>query len=253
MDDIRAAAAGDFFSSMIKLLVTGFGAFPGVRRNPTLTLLKALDSRRARFARLGIALELYALPVAHTRLVPQLSRLISETKPDAILHFGLAGRRKQITIEYFARNRANILHSDADGAYAGSMRLQKNGPDRLSAHAPIMQIAAAWRRHNIAGATSRDAGAYLCNACFYQSLSHRSLTHTDIESISFIHIPYPRAARPLGSRQGQQQDKRPSLSHLIIAAEIAVIETARSVRRAQNVMAGARTQMPSPQSLQRAS
>jgi pyroglutamyl-peptidase len=240
---------------MIKLLVTGFGAFPGVRRNPTLTLLKALDHRRSRFARLGITLELYALPVAYARLVPQLSRLISETKPDAILHFGLAGRRRRITIEYFARNRANILHPDADGAYPGSMRLQENSPDRLSACAPITQIAAAWKRHNIAGATSRDAGDYLCNACLYQSLSHRSLARADIESIGFIHIPYPRTARPLGSRQmGQQQDKRPSLSHLITAAEIAVIETARSVRRAQNAMADTRTQIPSPtQSLQRAS
>lgn len=215
---------------MIKLLVTGFGAFPGVRRNPTLTLLKALDHRLSRFVRLGIALELHALPVAYARLAPQLARLISETQPDAILHFGLAGRRKHITIERFARNRATILHPDADGACPTGLMLQKNNLDRLNARAPLMQIIAAWKKAGIAGHVSRDAGDYLCNACFYQSL-----TCADIEAVGFIHIPYPRAARPKTIRQ----DKRSSLSHLITAAEVAVIETARSVRRTKTTMQAA--------------
>ncbi|HTJ02896.1 MAG TPA: hypothetical protein VL492_08885 [Methylovirgula sp.] len=249
MDDSGAAAAGDFFRSMITMLVTGFGAFPGVRSNPTLTLLQMLDRRRPRFARLGITLELHALPVAYARLAAQLAQLIAETKPDAILHFGLAGRRKRITIEYAARNRANILHPDADGAYP-HLTLQKDTPDRLPARAPILQIASAWRQNNIAGTTSRDAGDYLCNACLYQSLSHRSLARADIGSVGFIHIPYPRVRCPAGSRA----DKRPSLSHLITATEIAVIEAARSVRRAKNATASTRTQMPFPaEFLQRAS
>jgi pyroglutamyl-peptidase len=235
---------------MITMLVTGFGAFPGVRSNPTLTLLQMLDRRRPRFARLGITLELHALPVAYARMAPQLAQLIAETKPDAILHFGLAGRRKQITIEHVARNRANILHPDADGAYPRSLTLQKDTPDRLPARMPIMQIVSAWRQNNIAGTTSRDAGDYLCNACLYQSLSHRSLACADIESVGFIHIPYPRVRRPAGSRA----DKRPSLSHLITATEIAVIEAARSVRCAQNTIASVRTQTTSPPPLlQRAS
>jgi pyroglutamyl-peptidase len=249
MDDSGAAAAGDFFRSMITMLVTGFGAFPGVHSNPTLTLLQMLDRRRPRFARLGITLELHTLPVAYARLAPHLARLIAETKPNAILHFGLAGRRKCITIEYAARNRANILHPDADGASPHSLSLQKDTPDRLPARMPIIQIVSAWRQNTIAGTTSRDAGDYLCNACLYQSLSHRSLARADIESIGFIHVPYPRVRRPAGSRA----DKRPSLSHLITAAEIAVIEAARSVRRAQNTMASVRTQtMPPTVLLQRA-
>ncbi len=237
MDDIRAAAAGDVFRSMIKLLVTGFGAFPGVRRNPTLALLKALDHRRSRFARLGIALELYALPVAYVRLAPQLARLISETQPDAILHFGLAGRRKRITIERFARNRANILHPDADGACPTAPTLQKNNLDRLSARAPLMQIIAAWQKAGISGHVSRGAGDYLCNACFYQSLAR-----ADIETVGFIHIPYPCAARPKTVRQ----DKRPSLSHLITAAEVAVMETTRSgqqIKRAMQAQTPFRTKL----------
>lgn len=230
---------------MIKLLVTGFGAFPGVRRNPTLALLAALDRRRPRFARLGIALELHALPVAYARLAPTLTQIIGETKPDAILHFGLASRRKRITVERFARNRANILHPDADGMRANGFTLHKNGPDRFAARAPIPHIISAWDRAGIAGNISRDAGDYLCNACFYQSLAN-----ADAEAIGFIHIPYARAARPYYVLRNKRQDKPPSLSDIITAAEIALIETARAarqMRRAERMAA-----RPAPM-LQRAS
>jgi pyroglutamyl-peptidase len=220
---------------MIKLLVTGFGAFPGVRSNPTLALLQALARRRQRFARLGIALDLYTLPVSHAWLAPQLAHLIGEVKPDAILHFGLAGRRREITIERFARNRANILHPDADGACAHGRMLQKNGPDRLNARVPLIQIISAWRRVGIAGTISRDAGDYLCNACFYQSL-----TVSDVEAAGFIHIPYPRAARTMGARR----NKRPSLAQLITAAEIALIETARSLQHRRSATGRTSAQPP---------
>lgn len=224
---------------MIRVLVTGFGAFPGVRRNPTLPLLQALACRRARFARLGIALDLYVLPVAYARLAPALARLIEDGKPDVILHFGLAGGRKRITAERFARNRANILRPDADGRVPKALVLDKQGSDRRKARVPLAQINATWHRAGIAGGLSRDAGAYLCNAGFYRSLG------SDAAAVGFIHIPYPRAALRLDPPpQVRRNPELPTFAQIATAAEIAVIVAAQSARQIQGALRTAPIQAP---------
>ena len=60
---------GSDFASLkappLRILVTGFGRFPGVQDNPTALLIHALGKHRTRLARLGIALEGAILPVEY--------------------------------------------------------------------------------------------------------------------------------------------------------------------------------------------
>jgi pyroglutamyl-peptidase len=202
---------------MIRLLVTGFGAFPGVRRNPTLALLAALDRRRARFARFGIALELHALPVIYDGLSARLDDLIKTIKPDAILMFGLASRRTHLSIESQARNRAKMFQRDAQGAYPPAAVLLSGAPQQMKTRMPAQGIIAAWRRAGITGTPSRDAGDYLCNANLYLCLNR------PIGAVGFIHIPYPRKA-------GAEKDARPRFTDIVAAADIAIIHMARAAR-----------------------
>jgi pyroglutamyl-peptidase len=215
---------------MITVLVTGFCAFPGARQNPSLALLTTLDKRRRRLARLGITLKLCALPVVYAGLGQRLTKLAETTRPDAIVHFGLAKARKLITVETQARNHVNLLRPDAAGAPPQECAVLSRRPEILKARLPAPQIVAALRRAGIASALSRDAGDYICNASLYHSLSA-----CDATCIGFIHIPGPRHSMVRRSPHPDvaDKDKRPSFAEVVTAAEIALILIARSVRQSR--------------------
>lgn len=205
---------------MLTLLITGFGPFPGVKHNPSEALMTALRERHARFEQWGVRPELHVLPVLYADISSRLARLVAETKPDAILHFGLAGSRRTIRIETSARNRVNPRLLDAAGARFKSCSLSANGPAQIKTRIPATAIVADLRRAGIAAQLSQDAGNYVCNATFFHSLtSQPSLP------VGFIHIPWPAEDRlfRLGSR--------PSFAQIVTAAEIAIMRTALTVRQ----------------------
>ncbi len=200
---------------MLTVLATGFGAFPGARHNPSADLMVALERRKARFAGFGIKLETRVLPVLYAEIAPRLAKLAAEVKPRAILHFGLAGQRKLISIETRAFNRVSLVAPDAGGAQAREFRLVPKGAAILQAHVPAAQILAALRCAGIASYLSRDAGTYLCNAALYHSLAAPEPPY-----VGFIHIPWP-------ARRGGH----PSFAEIVRAAEIAILQAAVAARR----------------------
>lgn len=197
----------------LTVLATGFGAFPGARHNPSADLMAALERRKARFAGFGIKLETRVLPVLYAEIAPRLAKLAAEVKPEAILHFGLAGRRKTLSIETRACNRVSLSAPDTGGARPQQSCLVPNGAAVVRARIPAAQILAALRRAGIASDLSRDAGNYLCNAALYHSLAARVPA-----CVGFIHIPWP-------------ERRHPSFAEIVKAAEIAVLETAIAARR----------------------
>lgn len=213
----------------IKILVTGFGAFPGVPANPSSTLLLALSRKSlGRLERLGITLALRELPVTHAGLSQCLAALAEDIAPDAILQFGVAARRKAISVEMLARNRVSILHPDASGAPASAGVVAARGPTALATRIPAAQIAAALRGRGIGARLSRNAGDYICNASFYHALAF-----ANVSCVGFIHIPLPRRRLPLRRRfpYSANSDKNPRLDDMLRAAEIALIVIARAVRQ----------------------
>jgi pyroglutamyl-peptidase len=198
---------------MLTVLATGFGSFPGAQHNPSVDLMAALDRRKAWFAGFGIKLETRVLPVLYAEIAPRLAKLAAEVKPDVILHFGLAGRRKSISIETRAYNRASLFATDAGGARAREFRLTPDGAAVVAARIPATQIRVALRRAGIVSHLSRDAGTYICNAALYHSLAARQTPY-----VGFIHIPWP-------TRQ------HPTFAEIVKAAEIAILETAVAARR----------------------
>jgi pyroglutamyl-peptidase len=193
---------------MSRILVTGFGPFPGVTDNPSEDLMRALEARVKHFKQLGILLEARTLPVVYGGLAARLSALIRETAPDAILHFGVASRRKTISVETRAHNRRHPRAVDAQGAQPGSAILHVDGPATIGVQIPAAKIAAQ---------TSRDAGRYLCNATLYETL--RAQPHLPA---GFIHIPLP-------GRRGA-----PDFRDIVEAADIAIVALAAHVHRAQS-------------------
>jgi pyroglutamyl-peptidase len=207
----------------LRILVTGFGKFPGARYNPTELLVHALGGHRTRLGRLGIDLELATLPVRYAGVARKLEELDETLKPDAILHFGLAARRKFFSIETRALNRLSLVHCDASGALAGRLTIIPGAPHAARSTFPYRQIEAALLREGLRGHLSIEAGDYVCNETLYLSLAH-SLARV----IGFVHVPQlARANRPMKASRGT----RPSLGAVIRAAIIAILAVARKLRQ----------------------
>jgi pyroglutamyl-peptidase len=168
----------------VRILVTGFGAFPGAPTNPTEALIARLATQKPRLARLGIRLELALLPVVYGKTQGRLTAAIADAAPDAILHFGLAGRRTAISVETRALNRLSILRVDAAGACAVQPAIVKGGLQVAWSRFPAARIAAALRHAGCAAHLSIDAGDYICNQVLYLSL-----TQSAVPLVGFIHVP----------------------------------------------------------------
>jgi pyroglutamyl-peptidase len=207
----------------VRFLVTGFGAFPGVCKNPTAALVRALEKHRPRLARLDIELALEILPVVYAEIAPRLEALTRTHRPDAILHFGLAARRKRVSIETRAVNRASLLHPDARGGTAERLQILPGAPQFLCSTFPSVEIAAALERAGIAYRISNNAGKYICNQALYLSLAHGGA-----RQVGFIHVPHPARRNRRGT---EANGSRPTFDDLARAAIVAILAMARKLRR----------------------
>ena len=206
----------------MRVLVTGFGSFPGVHDNPTAALVHALGAHRARLARLGIELELAILPVTYAGVAKKLEELDETLKPDAIVHFGLAARRKSLSIETRALNRLNLLRCDASGARASRLAIVPGAPQAALSTFPARQILAALCHAGLRTRLSVKAGTYVCNESLYLTLAR-----SQAGAAGFIHVPrLARAHRP----RRVSRNRRPNLAALVRAALIAILVTARKRR-----------------------
>jgi pyroglutamyl-peptidase len=204
----------------VRILVTGFGSFPGVPLNPTRRLISALAGRKARFARLGVELHACILPVTYSGAPERLEALISNVRPQAILHFGFAARRGAVCIETRALNRTSVLRPDAQRF--APRRAILEAPFALRSALPSQIMAATFRRAGLKSELSIDAGDYVCNHIFYLSLSSMKPGLA-----GFVHIP---PLQRTGRRIGAIPDHRPKFETLAGAAFIAIIDVARSLR-----------------------
>jgi pyroglutamyl-peptidase len=209
---------------LIRILLTAFGAFPGAPVNPTMKIASALQKRHRRFERHGIFLETRVLPVVFEGVRVRLEEMIVETRPDIVLHLGLAGRRKTMSVETRALNRLTLLHVDALRKYSGSIFVEGMAPLQRRSRFAASRLA---QTMGSAGARSRlsiDAGDYLCNQTLYHSLGlHAGMC-------GFVHIPRPKALRRPLRTAGWPPDVRPSLAAMAAAIERALVQLAADHR-----------------------
>ena len=97
----------------MRILLAGFGPFPGAPVNPSALLVKTL-ARRRRPALAGVARATHVFATAYAAVDRDLPKVLA-AKPDIVLIFGLAGRRRQLCIEARARNAVSVLFPDANG------------------------------------------------------------------------------------------------------------------------------------------
>jgi pyroglutamyl-peptidase len=208
----------------LRILITGFGPFPGAPYTPTQPLVARL-TRLRRPALDDVELSSHIFPVTYTAVDRELPLALAKHKPHALLMFGLAGRTGYLRIETRARNAVTMLWPDAaqtrsrKGSITGGADAQRFGPHT----AKLLRAATAT---GIDARASRDAGSYLCNY-----LSWRAIEAIDAGNgprlAAFIHIP------PL-ARSGDARRKgfpRITLEELVDAGEAMLMEMVRLARR----------------------
>lgn len=166
------------------ILVTGFGAFPGVEDNPTARLAQALNGAKID----GVLVRTHVLKVEYSRLSERLRELEERYQPDLILGMGVSGLAVHPTLELLG---VNEVSENPDAAGTRPIDLGA-GPRELAVTLPHREFLLA-----LGGVASTNAGRYVCNAWLYTALR-------DLKApAAFLHVPKTGLELPI-LRQGLQ-------------------------------------------------
>jgi pyroglutamyl-peptidase len=213
-------------SRTLRVLITGFGPFPGAPFNPTMPLVKRLAQlRRPAFD--DVIFSSHIFHVTYATVDRELPELIAALRPDALLSFGLADRTAFMRIETRARNAVTTTFPDADRNHARKGSIV-DAADAATFGPHTAKLLRAARATGIDARASRDAGSYLCNY-----LSWRAIEAVRRDNgprlAAFVHIPL--LARGVSS-QVEGKPHRITLEDLVDAGEAMLLEMVKLTRAA---------------------
>ena len=176
-------------SEKLRILVTGFGPFPGAPYNPTQPLVaRLLRLRRPAFT--DVEFSGHIFPVTYKAVDRELPLALAEHRPHAVLMFGLASRTAHVRVETRARNAVTTLWPDADHA-----RLRKGsiagGADAMTFGPHVAKLLRAADGTGVDARASRDAGSYLCNYLCWRA-REGATSAGGPQVVTFVHVPLVR-------------------------------------------------------------
>lgn len=167
----------------MRILLTGFGPFPGVPHNPSQAVVELLSTMAWREP---VRLETMVLPTEYEAASQRLTDGLLALRPDACICLGV-GKPGAIRLETLARNRD--LGSAADRV--GEVRagpIERDGPAIYQSTLPLRRLERYLRRESFPVEYSGDAGGYVCNHCFYVA-RHLAEAQGAPRLCGFIHLP----------------------------------------------------------------
>jgi len=213
-------------SDRLRILITGFGPFPGAPYNPTMSLVKRLtELRRPAFA--DVTLTGHIFHVTYRTVDRELPDLVARLRPDALLMFGLAGRSDHVRIETRARNAVTTTFPDADRKVARNGSIV-DGADAATFGPHTAKLLRAALGTGIDARSSRDAGSYLCNYLSWRAIEATRAANGPALA-AFVHVPL--LARD-GSSQRKRAAQRITLEELVDAGEAMLLELVKLARAA---------------------
>ncbi|MCC6217832.1 MAG: hypothetical protein IT376_23435 [Polyangiaceae bacterium] len=165
----------------MRLLLTGFRPFGGLRINPSWEAIRHLGGGRRGAFELHVA----ELPVSYRDAPRELCEHVARVGPAAIVLLGVATERACVSLERTARNQSGAA-VDEDGV-ARPGPIEPGAPPALPSALPLAEIHAALARERLPVEWSDDAGGYLCNRVFWEARRHLA------PPSGFVHLPPPEA------------------------------------------------------------
>jgi pyroglutamyl-peptidase len=213
-------------SDKLRILITGFGPFPGAPFNPTQPLVTRL-LRLHRPALGDVELSGHIFPVTYKAVDRELPDLLAKHRPHALLMFGLATRTPCVRIETRARNAVTTLWPDADHARVRKGSIA-DGADAMMFGPHTTKLLRAAVGTGVDARASRDAGSYLCNYLSWRAIE-ATCSGTGPRLAAFVHVPL-LARGGISQRKGVAH--RVTLDELVDAGEAMLLELVRLTRRA---------------------
>jgi pyroglutamyl-peptidase len=206
----------------LRLLVTGFGPFPGAPVNPTGPLVRSVAALlRARGADIEIATHVFA--TTYAAVESDLPRLLAQHRPHAIVMFGLATKSRGLRIEIQARNRI-CRKPDAAGIVPVAHKIRAAPTPALPIRAPRTALLKAAQSGAWPARLSGNAGDYLCNYLYWHALE--AVRRGGMPSrAAFIHVPL---LDPDAAKSGRGPDE------LALSAAAVTRALLRSLRRTRH-------------------
>ena len=209
----------------LRILLTGFGPFPGAPYNPTIALVERLTRLRRPTLR-DARLIGHIFDVTYAGVDRELPILIAQHRPHVLLMFGLATRTPFIRIETRARNAVTQLWPDA-----ASTRVRKKtiaaDRDALTFGSHTLRLWRAALDSGVDARLSRDAGSYLCNYLSWRAIEASHNQQPPLLA-AFVHVPL--VARP-GVARRPGLPHRITLDELVDAGEAMLMATIAHARR----------------------
>ena len=216
-------------TASLRILVTGFGPFPGAPFNPTMPLVRRL-ARLRRPALDDVAIATHIFRVTYATVDRELPQLLATHRPHALLMFGLAARTPWLRVETRARNAVTTTWPDLDGtrvrkgSIAGTAEARAIGPHTF-------KLLRAAQATGIDARASRDAGRYLCNYLCWRAIE-ATYRQAGPRLAAFVHVP------PLRRDGTAHIPGGVTLEHLADAGEAMLLEMVKTARRAGPVVPG---------------
>jgi pyroglutamyl-peptidase len=210
----------------LRILITGFGPFPGAPFNPTQPLVaRLLRLRRPAFG--DVELIGHIFHVTYSTVDRELPELIARHRPQALLMFGLADRTAHVRVETRARNAVTTLFPDADRSRARKGSIE-SGVDAMMFGPHTAKLLRAAVGTGIDARASRDAGSYLCNYLSWRAIEAVSGDNGP-RLAAFVHVPLLQRD---GASQRKDATHRVTLEQLVDAGEAMLLELMKLTRRA---------------------
>jgi pyroglutamyl-peptidase len=170
----------------VKVLLTGFGPFPGIATNPSATVVEHLAASSAERSDVEIVTSILATEYA--RAGNSIRELISRVGPDAVICIGTAAKRTEINLERVALNLDDAAIPDNAGTIIQGKLIAPEGPVAYWSTLPLDRIHAGLRDRGIPATMSNHAGTYVCNHTFYVARHEIERTNRRVRC-GLIHIP----------------------------------------------------------------
>lgn len=206
----------------MRILVTGFGPFPGAPFNPTMPLVERLTQlRRPAFD--DVDLRGHIFHVTYDTVDRELPELLTRHQPQAMLSFGLAAETRFMRVESRARNAITTTMPDADRNRSRKASIV-SGADAMLFGPHTAKLLRAALATGIDARPSRNAGNYLCNYLSWRAIEATTKPGGPLLA-AFVHVP--RVARDVAT---QRDGSRITLEQLVDAGEAMLMEMARIAR-----------------------
>ena len=192
-----------------QILITGFGPYPEVPRNPALELVEALGG--------APDLATAVLPVEYDTVDAALRRAIADYEPAAVLLTGLRPSGECVNLERVALNLDDAAKPDNAGVLRDGQPIDPSGPPAFISELPLGNFCEPFRAARVPATVSNHAGAYICNRVYYHSRMLAGRSREPFPSL-FLHLPW------VGKDGVTNEDGEPLTTEMLVPP---VLELAR--------------------------